>query len=229
MFDTLLSEPTLLFSLTLTAKTCLVTLVLFSVAGPLLGYYLARHPGWLSRGVGFLVTMPLVFPPVALGYLLLTVLGRTGVVGECLSPFGLSLIFNEPAVILTGFVAGLPLVVRPLQAAFSSSRLTELEEAARIHGANDWQIFRRITLPLVRPSLAAGLLLGCARVSGEVGMTMMLGGNIAERTNTLSLEIFNAVSRADFDAANALCFILSLFAVLLFLATEALMRRALKS
>lgn len=229
MFDTLLSEPTLLFSLTLTAKTCLVTLVLFSVAGPLLGYYLARHPGWLSRGVGFLVTMPLVFPPVALGYLLLTVLGRTGVVGECLSPFGLSLIFNEPAVILAGFVAGLPLVVRPLQAAFSSSRLTELEEAARIHGANDWQIFRRITLPLVRPSLAAGLLLGCARVSGEVGMTMMLGGNIAERTNTLSLEIFNAVSRADFDAANALCFILSLFAVLLFLATEALMRRALKS
>ena len=151
-----------------------------------------------------------------LGYLLLTVLGRTGVVGECLSPFGLSLIFNEPAVILAGFVAGLPLVVRPLQAAFSSSRLTELEEAARIHGANDWQIFRRITLPLVRPSLAAGLLLGFARVSGEVGMTMMLGGNIAERTNTLSLEIFNAVSRADFDAANALCFILSLFAVLLF-------------
>lgn len=229
MFDTLLSEPALLFSLTLTAKTCLVTLVLFSVAGPLLGYYLARHPGWLSRSVGFLVTMPLVFPPVALGYLLLTVLGRTGVVGECLSPFGLSLIFNEPAVILAGFVAGLPLVVRPLQAAFSSSRLTELEEAARIHGANDWQIFRRITLPLVRPSLAAGLLLGCARVSGEVGMTMMLGGNIAERTNTLSLEIFNAVSRADFDVANALCFILSLFAVLLFLATEAFMRRALKS
>ena len=164
-----------------------------------------------------------------LGYLLLTVLGRTGVVGECLSPFGLSLIFNEPAVILAGFVAGLPLVVRPLQAAFSSSRLTELEEAARIHGANDWQIFRRITLPLVRPSLAAGLLLGFARVSGEVGMTMMLGGNIAERTNTLSLEIFNAVSRADFDATNALCFILSLFAVLLFLATEVLMRRALKS
>ena len=81
----------------------------------------------------------------------------------------------------------------------------------------------------MRPSLAAGLLLGCACVSGEVGMTMMLGGNIAERTNTLSLEIFNAVSRADFDAANALCFILSLFAVLLFLATEVLMRRALKS
>ena len=117
------------------------------------------------------------------------------------------------------------MVVRPLQAAFSSSRLTELEEAARIHGANDWQIFRRITLPLVRPSLAAGLLLGCARVSGEVGMTMMLGGNIASAPIPFRLKSL----RADFDAANALCFILSLFAVLLFLATEVLMRRALKS
>ena len=228
MFDALLSEPALLFSLSLTAKTCLVTLGLFSIAGPLLGYFLARHPGWLSRIVGFLVTMPLVFPPVALGYLLLTVLGRTGFVGEQLSTFGLSLIFNEAAVALAGFVAGLPLVVRPLQAAFSSSRLMELEEAARIHGASNWQIFLRVTLPLVRPSLAAGLLLGCARVSGEVGMTMMLGGNIAGRTNTLSLEIFNAVSRVDFDTANALCFILSLFAIVLFLATEALMRRTLK-
>jgi len=74
--------------------------------------------------------------------------------------------------------------------------------------------------------LAAALLLGCARVSGEVGITMMLGGNISERTNTLSLEIFNAVSRADFDAANALCLLLSLFAAVIFLAAELLIRRS---
>lgn len=119
-----------------------------------------------------------------------------------------------------------PLVVRPLQAAFASPRLIELEEAARIHGAGRRDVFLRITLPLVRPSLAAALLLGCARVSGEVGITMMLGGNISERTNTLSLEIFNAVSRADFDAANALCLLLSLFAAVIFLAAELLIRRS---
>lgn len=221
-----LEDPTLLFSLTLTAKTCWITLMLFAVVGPLLGFYLARRPGWLSRIVSFVVTLPLVFPPVALGYLLLTVFGRTGWLGEALSPLGVSLIFNDSAVVLAGFVAGLPLVVRPLQAAFGNPRLIELEEAARIHGAPETQIFLRVTLPLVRPSLAAALLLGCARVSGEVGMTMMLGGNIAERTNTLSLEIFNAVSRADFDAANTLCLILSLFAVLLFLTTEWLMRKS---
>lgn len=225
MLDTILSEPGLLFSLALTAKTCLVTLVLFLVAGPAAGFYLARVRGVAPRILGFVITIPLVFPPVALGYMLLTALGRTSFAGGLLESFGLSLIFNESAVALAGFIAGLPLVVRPLQAAFASPRLIELEEAARIHGAGSLDVFLRVTLPLVRPSLAAALLLGCARVSGEVGITMMLGGNISERTNTLSLEIFNAVSRADFDAANTLCLLLSLFAALMFLASEALMRR----
>ena len=137
--------------------------------------------------------------------MLLTALGRTSLVGGALEPFGLSLIFNETAVALAGFIAGLPLVVRPLQAAFASPRLIELEEAARIHGAGRRDVFLRITLPArAAESRGGAFLLGCARVSGEVGITMMLGGNISERTNT-SLEIFNAVSRADFDAANALC------------------------
>lgn len=154
MIDLILNEPQLLFSLALTAKTCLVTLALFLVAGPLAGYYLARAPGVAPRVLGFVITIPLVFPPVALG--------RTSLVGGALEPFGLSLIFNETAVALAGFIAGLPLVVRPLQAAFASPRLIELEEAARIHGASRRDVFLRVTLPLVRPSLAAALLLGSA-------------------------------------------------------------------
>ena len=128
MIDLILNEPQLLFSLALTAKTCLVTLALFLVAGPLAGYYLARAPRVAPRVLGFVITIPFVFPPVA----------------------------------LAGFIAGLPLVVRPLQAAFASPRLIELEEAVRIHGASRRDVFLRVTLPLVRPSLAAALLLGCA-------------------------------------------------------------------
>ncbi len=103
--------------------------------------------GVAPRVLGFIITIPLVFPPVALGYMLLTALGRTSLVGGALEPFGLSLIFNETAVALAGFIAGLPLVVRPLQAAFASPRLIELEEAARIHGAGRRDVFLRITLP----------------------------------------------------------------------------------
>lgn len=159
MIDLILNEPQLLFSLALTAKTCLVTLALFLVAGPLAGYYLARAPRVAPRVLGFVITIPFVFPPVALGYMLLTALGRTSLVGGALEPFGLS---QREAVALAGFIAGLPLVVRPLQAAFASPRLIELEEAVRIHGASRRDVFLRVTLPLVRPSLAAALLLGCA-------------------------------------------------------------------
>ena len=130
--------------------------------GPLAGYYLARAPGLAPHVLGIVITIPLVFPPVALGYMLLTALGRTSLVGGALEPFGLSLIFNETAVALAGFIAGLPLVMRPHQAAFASPRLIELEEAARIHGASRRDVFLRVTLPLVRPSLAAALLLGSA-------------------------------------------------------------------
>ena len=72
-----------------------------------------------------------------------------------------------------------------------------------------------MTLPLSRNALLSGLLLGLARASGEVGITLMLGGNIAGRTNTLSLEIFNCVSRGDFDAASMLCVLLAAFAAAL--------------
>lgn len=81
-------------------------------------------------------------------------------------------------------------------------------------------------LPLIRTHILSGLLLGLTRASGEVGITMMLGGNLSGRTNTLSLEIFNAVSRADFDAATALCLVLSAFTLLVFVLLEALRRRS---
>lgn len=76
-----------------------------------------------------------------------------------------------------------------------------------------------------RPQILSGLLLGVSRASGEVGITMMVGGNLSGKTNTLSLEIFNAVSRADFDAAAALCLVLSIFTILIFAVLEGLRRR----
>ena len=222
------TDPDVIFSLLLTLKTTLIALIGFLIVAPGLGWLLARRPNWAVRALGFIVTLPLVFPPIALGYLLLVLLGRHGLIGAAFYNAGIPIIFSSTAVALAGFIAGLPLVIRPLQAAFGSERLIELEEAARVHGASEPRIFLGITMPLIRPSLAAGLLLGCARITGEVGITMMLGGNIAGRTNTLSLEIFNAVGRADYDVANALCVVLVITAVLLFIAMETIMKRSIK-
>ena len=164
------------------------------------------------RALSFVVTLPLVFPPVALGYLLLLLFGRGGLLGGILDEAGLAIVFSENAVFLAAFIAGLPLVVRPIEAALSGERLKSLEFAACVHGANAVTVFRRVTLPL--------------RASGEVGITMMIGGNISGKTNTLSLEIFNAVSRADFDAATALCLLLSAFTLIIFAVLDRLQRRA---
>lgn len=221
-----LRDPVIAGALALTLRTCLVAAAGFLIAGPALAWLFARKRGWAVRALNFLVTLPLVFPPIALGYLLLLLLGRTGPVGALLADAGLPMIFTPAAVYFAALVAGLPLVVRPVVAALESPALRDLEFAAAVHGAGPLTIFFRVTLPLIRTHILSGLLLGLTRASGEVGITMMLGGNLSGRTNTLSLEIFNAVSRADFDAATALCLVLSAFTLLVFVLLEALRRRS---
>lgn len=172
------------------------------------------------------MTLPLVFPPIALGYILLVILGRTGPIGSLLERYAdFRIVFSQTGVFLAAFVAGLPLVIRPLHAALRDNNIILLEEAARVTGCGPVRTFLFVTVPLVRNSLASGLLLGTARASGEVGITMMLGGNISGRTNTLSLEVFNCVSRGEFEQATSLCILLAAAGFLLYIALEKLQRK----
>lgn len=140
--------------------------------------------------------------------------------------FGARLVFSQTAVTLAAFIAGLPLVIRPVKEAFESKTLLDLECAARVCGATPMTTFLRVTLPTVRNAVLSAFLLGSARASGEVGITMMLGGNVSDKTNTLSLEIYNAVGRGDFDTATALCAVLAAVALVLYAALELLRRRS---
>ena len=145
--------------------------------------------------------------------------------GPIYAAFDVRIIFSQAAVNLAAFIAGLPLVIRPIKVAFESHALIELEQAARICGASAVKTFFTVTLPVVRNAVLAAFLLGTARASGEVGITMMIGGNVADRTNTLSLEIYNAVGRGDFDAATFLCLILAGVALILYLLLELLRQK----
>ena len=218
-------DPTLAFPIFLTLKTCIAALLLFLLAGPPLALWISRSDSPVCRCVSFIVTLPLVFPPIALGYMLLVLLGRLGPFGGVFEALGIKIVFTQTGVCLAAFVAGLPLVVRPLQAVFAGGDLRRLEQAARVTGCGSFRTFLFVTLPLARDTLASGLLLAAARASGEVGVTMMLGGNIAGRTNTLSLEIFNCVSRGDFDQAGQLCMLLAAVGLLLYLALEKLQKK----
>ena len=121
----------LLFPITLTLQAALTSLVLFAVIGVPLALYTARSKTRLSRAVLFIATLPLIFPPVALGYLLLLLLGINGPVGSVLhNAFGTRIVFSQTAVTLAAFIAGLPLVIRPVKEAFESKTLFDLECAA---------------------------------------------------------------------------------------------------
>lgn len=198
----------------LSVKVMAVSGVLHLLLSVPLACRLARAKGVMSNIIDTLVTLPLVFPPVATGFLFLLLLGRQGPLGELL---GESVIFQFPGLVVAAFVAGLPLAVKPVQAALCSNEAIRLGEVAAVLGKSEAIIFMRVLLPFARRSIAAGVLLAMGRSLGEVGMTLMLGGNIIGRTNTLSLEIYNAVFDGEFERAAVLSVVIGIISTAMFL------------
>ena len=210
-------DPALAYPAALTVKIASATLLAHFVLGTGLGWALAQ-PRWPGRTLlDIAITLPLVFPPVALGFFLLLLLGRRSPIGGWLDDtFGLSFVFSVEGVFLASVVAGLPLVVKPIEAAIAAvSR--GLGEASRTLGRGEWDTFIHVVLPNVRGAIAAGLVLGLARSVGEVGITLMLGGNIIGKTNTMSLEIYNSVFNAEYPRAVVLSSLLGAASLLVFL------------
>ncbi len=180
-----------------------------------LACWLARSEGLASSIVDTIVTLPLVFPPVAMGFGLLLFFGRQGPLGSLL---GESVIFNFPGLVIAAYIAGLPLAVKPVQAALRSAEATRLAEIAAVLGKSEIVIYLRVLLPFAKRSIIAALLLALGRSLGEVGMTLMLGGNVIGRTNTLSLEIYNAVFNGEFERASMLSLAIGLISIVMFIA-----------
>jgi len=207
-FFEILKEPATVACIRLSLEIACVTVPLLAVSGILLGYVLGRWQGrWISA-LDFLVTLPLVFPPIATGFLLLMLLGRRSRIGIFLKEtIGIEMIFSFWGVALAAFIAGLPLIVKQVQAAIRGET-NRLIEASYVLGKSPTTTFFKITLPSIRKNIAIGLSLAFARSLGEVGVTLMLGGNIMGKTNTLSLEVYNSVFTGEYDRAFVLVFIL---------------------
>lgn len=211
-----LSDPALAYPAALTLKVAAITLAFHLVLGLGLGWALAK-PRWPGRTMlDILVTLPLVFPPLALGFFLLLLLGRRSALGAWLdAAFGFSFIFTVEGVVLASVIAGLPLVVKPIEAAIAGISKS-LGEASRTLGRSEWETFLYVIVPNIRGAIVAGLVLATARSMGEVGITLMLGGNIVGKTNTVSLEIYNAVFNGEYPRAIVLSGALGLASILVF-------------
>lgn len=213
-------DPATRDCLALSCKVAAIAMPVLAVSGVCLGYVLGRGGGrWLSL-LDFLITLPLVFPPIATGFLLLLLLGRHRLLGIWLKQtLGVEVIFSFWGVVLAACIAGLPLIVKQVQAAVRRET-TRLVETALVLGKSPLTIIFRVILPSLKTSIAIGLSLAFARSLGEVGVTLMLGGNIAGRTNTISLEIYNAVFTGDYDRALVLVALLGFVSLVLILSTR---------
>jgi molybdate transport system permease protein len=184
-----------------TIATAMVATALMLPPGLLLAWLLARGR---FRGRVLLdtaVSLPLVMPPVATGLVLLMLVAPRGPLGRVLARAGVDIVFTWKAVVLAMTVMGLPLFVRTVRAGIEQVD-RRYEAAASTLGAGPLRVFLTVTLPLARPAVAAGAVLGFARALGEFGATIMIAGSIPGSTRTLAVAIYSlAETGRDGDAA----------------------------
>jgi molybdate transport system permease protein len=189
----LLGEPEVRTALRLSLVCSLSATALSIVFGVPLAWLLARSrfPG--QSVVRALVLLPMVLPPVVAGVALLLAFGRRGLLGQWLDEwFDVRLPFTTPGVILAETFVAMPFLVITVEGALRS--LDErYEDAASVLGAGRWTVLRRVTLPMIGPSLAAGAALTWARALGEFGATITFAGNFEGRTQTMPLAVFLAL------------------------------------
>ena len=175
--------------LLISIKVTLLAAVLIALIGGGLAVWLARSRFFGQSVVETLIHLPLVLPPSVVGFYLLVVLGHDGPLARWL---GLNVLFTWPAAVIAATVVGLPLMFQASRAAIASVDPT-LEQAARTLGSSELAVLWRVTLPLARRGVIAGLVLGATRALGEFGATLMVAGSMPGRTQTLPLAIYDSV------------------------------------
>ncbi|MGE0876849.1 MAG: molybdate ABC transporter permease subunit [Burkholderiales bacterium] len=225
MFDAL--TPAELEALRLSLKVAAVSVLASLPIGFALAWLLARYrfPG--KSLLDALIHLPLVLPPVVIGYLLLVLFGRRGPIGQWLEEtFGIVFAFRWTGAALACAIMGLPLLVRAIRQSLEAVD-RRLEAAAATLGAGRWWVLASVTVPLSLPGILTGMLLSFARSLGEFGATITFVSNIPGETQTLPLAIYGYTQVPGGDAqAMRLCIVAVLLSLAALLLSEVLVRRA---
>ena len=210
----------------LSLKVALWAVLISVPLGVFAAWVFARRRFYGHALLNAIIHLPLVLPPVVLGYLLLVLLGRQGLLGAFLFDiFGVTVAFTWKGAAIASGVMAFPLLVRAIRLSYENVD-ERLEAAARTLGAGRIKVFRTITLPLIAPGILAGAILAFARSLGEFGATITFVSNIPGETRTLPLAIFSEVqSPGGEDAAIRLVVISATIALAALIASEYLARR----
>ncbi|CAN5775656.1 molybdate ABC transporter permease subunit [soil metagenome] len=187
--------------------------VIVGVLGLAFAYLLAKFD---FRGKEFLdavLTMPLVLPPTVTGYYLIVLLGRNGIIGSFFYEWmGWTIVFTWQGAVIAAVVVSLPLMIKAARASIESVN-PNYEIVSYTLGKSKIETFLRITLPLAKRGIIAGLVLSFARALGEFGATLMIAGNIPGKTQTMPLAIYEAVASGDDRRAQILAVILTAISI----------------
>ena len=203
----------MLTPLWLTLKVALLATLLSGAAGIALAWWMSRRRFAGQSIADAILMLPMVLPPTVLGYYLIVLIGRNGVLGQYLDRwFGVNLMFTWQGAVIAASIVSLPLIYKAARAAFEEvdGRLTH---AARTLGAGEFEVFVRIALPLAVRGIAAGLMLSFARAMGEFGATLMIAGNLPGKTQTLSIAVYDAVQAGNDAQALWLTLVISLVCI----------------
>jgi len=224
-----LFDPAEMEAIRLSLKVAGLAVVVCLPPGVFFAWVLSRlsFPG--KTLVDAVVHLPLVLPPVVMGYMLLLLLGRQGLLGGWLDrALGIHVAFTWKGAVVAAVVMALPLMIRAVRQSFDEID-RGLEAAAGTLGAGPWRIFATITLPLAAPGLLTGSLLAFARSLGEFGATITFVSNIPGETRTIPLAIYNLTQvRGGEGPALKLCLVAVAISIASLLLSETLSRRAAK-
>lgn len=210
-------------------KVAFFALIWLLPIGLFFAWILARKQFYGKSLLDSIIHLPLVMPPVVIGYLLLVTMGRQGIIGKWLyEHFGLVFSFTWKGAVIACIVVSLPLMVRSIRLSLESVD-KKLEQAAATLGASSWRVFSTITLPLTVPGLITGSMLAFARSLGEFGATITFVSNIPGETQTIPLAMYSFIETPGAEAQAArLCVISIVIALASLMISEWFARRVAK-
>lgn len=209
----------------LSLQITLIASIFIIFLGITIGYFMGKHKFYGKTILEIIFLLPIVLPPAVIGFILLMLLGNTSIFYPVINfIFNGPIIFTKTAAIIAAIVVAFPIMYQSAKVAFSQVD-KNLEESARLDGASELQVFFKITLPLSLPTLITGAVLSIARAFGEFGVTIMIAGNIPDKTQTMSTAIYTAMSINNLRVVWIYVIIMSMVSVLFIILIQKINKR----
>jgi sulfate transport system permease protein len=220
-----INQPDVWAAFRQTLYNSLIVVVIHTIFGTAVAWVFVRdnfRGKWLLNS---LVDLPFAVSPVVVGYMIILLFGRRGLLGPLMEEWGIQVVFAVPGMILATLFVTMPFMIRVLIPVLEAFDVRQ-EQAAATLGASSWFTFRRVTFPALRWGFIYGITLTFARALGEFGAVLVVGGGIQGRTETVPIYIFRALDERAYTGAYSAALILGAFSLLLILGTDWLRRRS---